>query len=454
MKKNTASQVVGCQLISKGDGSAVTSGTTTVYVTGDNGTQAVGSVGSGACTHKGNGWWSYTPAQAETNYDHVAFTFVNSSGCNQSVQIYPSFPQTGDNYARLGAPAGASVSADIAAVKVDSAAVKVKTDFLPSAAAGAAGGVFIAGSNAATSANITGNLTGNVSGSVGSVTGLTAADVAAIKAKTDALPSAPADETLIIAATDAIMTRIGAAGAGLTAIPWNASWDAEVQSECADALNAYDSPTKAELDAAVANIPGAVWDEAIAGHSTAGTTGEALGDAGAAGDPWSTALPGAYGAGTAGKIIGDNINATVSSRATPAQVNSECDAAISDAALATAANLALVIAYVDTEIAAIKAKTDQLTFTTANQIDATAITNSDKTGYVLSAAGSAALTEGYAADGAIATLPQLLYMILSLLSEKSIAGTTLTAKKLDGVTTAATFTLGDAILPASITRAT
>ncbi len=38
--------------------------------------------------------------------------------------------QTGDAYARLGAPAGASVSADIAAVKVDTAAVKVQTDKL------------------------------------------------------------------------------------------------------------------------------------------------------------------------------------------------------------------------------------------------------------------------------------------------------------------------------------
>ncbi len=79
-------------------------------------------------------------------------------------------PQTGDTYARLGAPAGASVSADVALVKVDTAASKVKTDFLPSATAGSAGGVFIAGSNAATTANITGNLTGNVTGSVASVT--------------------------------------------------------------------------------------------------------------------------------------------------------------------------------------------------------------------------------------------------------------------------------------------
>lgn len=37
-------------------------------------------------------------------------------------------PQTGDAYARLGAPAGASHAADVAAVKVDTAAVKVQTD--------------------------------------------------------------------------------------------------------------------------------------------------------------------------------------------------------------------------------------------------------------------------------------------------------------------------------------
>ncbi len=42
---------------------------------------------------------------------------------------------------------------------------------IPNATAGAAGGIFIAGSNAATTANITGNITGNLSGSVGSVTG-------------------------------------------------------------------------------------------------------------------------------------------------------------------------------------------------------------------------------------------------------------------------------------------
>jgi hypothetical protein len=128
MKKNVSGQKIGAQLVSATDGSAVTSGTTTVYVTGDAGTQAAGSVGSGACTHEGNGYWTYAPAQAETNYDLIAFTFVNSSAVPTSLQIFTTFPQTGDNYARLGAPAGASVSADVAAAKVDTAAVKVVTD--------------------------------------------------------------------------------------------------------------------------------------------------------------------------------------------------------------------------------------------------------------------------------------------------------------------------------------
>lgn len=39
--------------------------------------------------------------------------------------------QTGDNFARLGGPAGASVSADIVAMKTETAAIKAKTDNLP-----------------------------------------------------------------------------------------------------------------------------------------------------------------------------------------------------------------------------------------------------------------------------------------------------------------------------------
>jgi len=89
-------------------------------------------------------------------------------------------PQTGDAFARLGAPVGASISADIAAVKADTAAVKTKTDNLP----------------------------------------------------TD-----PADESLIIAATDAVMARLGApAGASIAADIATRATPAQVNTECDTAI--------------------------------------------------------------------------------------------------------------------------------------------------------------------------------------------------------------------------
>jgi hypothetical protein len=95
VRKNVASQVIGAEMVSASDGSAFT-GSVTCYVTGDGGTQAAGSVGSGACTHEGNGFHTYAPAQAETNYDHIAFTFTGTGAVPATVQVYPAFPQTID----------------------------------------------------------------------------------------------------------------------------------------------------------------------------------------------------------------------------------------------------------------------------------------------------------------------------------------------------------------------
>ena len=113
--------------------------------------------------------------------------------------------------------------------------------------------------------------------------------------------------------TDAISTN----GSGLSAIPWNSSWDAEVQSEVADGLAAYDPPTKAEMDAM-----------------------------------WTTAM-----------------------------------------------------------------------------------------------------VESYASDGSAATPAQILYMILCAVSEFAISSTTITGKKLDGSTTAMTWTIDSSSSPTSRTRA-
>lgn len=95
----------------------------------------------------------------------------------------------------------------------------------------------------------------------------------------------------------------------------------------ASAINA-DAITAAKVAADVtAEIADGVWDEAIAGHLGAGSTGAALNAAGSAGDPWTTPLPGAYGSGTAGFIIGTNIDALISSRLASASYTAPLDAA-------------------------------------------------------------------------------------------------------------------------------
>ena len=64
-----------------------------------------------------------------------------------------------------------------------------------------------------------------------------------------------------------------------------------------------------------------------------------------------------------------------------------------------------------------------------------------------------AQTESYASDGAAATPAQLLYMIYCAVGEFAISSTTITGKKLDGSTTAMTWTINDASNPTSRTRA-
>jgi RecA/RadA recombinase len=102
MKKNVASQKVGCQMITAADGTDFT-GAVTVEVTIDAGSQATGTVGSGAATHEGTGYHTYAPAQAETNGDLVAFTFHGTGAITATVQIYTAFPQTVDNATNIAA---------------------------------------------------------------------------------------------------------------------------------------------------------------------------------------------------------------------------------------------------------------------------------------------------------------------------------------------------------------
>lgn len=101
---------------------------------------------SGGGTHQVNGMYSVTWDATDTaNIGELHFSVVVST----ALQVFGTYvvveeavydalfaasaagfgtPQTGDSFARLGAPAGASVSADIAAVKTETASIQSDTN--------------------------------------------------------------------------------------------------------------------------------------------------------------------------------------------------------------------------------------------------------------------------------------------------------------------------------------
>jgi uncharacterized repeat protein (TIGR01451 family) len=89
MQRNKAGQAVGAQMIDKATGDPFT-GQVTVYITLANGTQAIGSVGSGIAAHKGKGYHVYAPSQAETDSNHLGYTFEGTGAITVTVQAIPS----------------------------------------------------------------------------------------------------------------------------------------------------------------------------------------------------------------------------------------------------------------------------------------------------------------------------------------------------------------------------
>jgi hypothetical protein len=185
---------------------------------------------------------------------------------------------TADMQPKLGTPAGASLAADVAAVKVQTAAIEVDT-----AEIGVAGAGLTNIDLPNQTMNITGNLTGNVSGSVGSVTAGVTLAAAAVQAIWDALTS--------------VLTTAGSIGK-LIVDNLNATISSRSSHSAADV---WASATRT-LTAAT-NIT-----------STGGTTVPQTGD--------SFARLGApAGASVSADVAA--VDAAITTRATPAQVNAE-----------------------------------------------------------------------------------------------------------------------------------
>jgi hypothetical protein len=123
-----------------------------------------------------------------------------------------------------------------------------------------------------------------------------------------------------------------------------------------------------------------------------------------------------------------------------AQVNAEVDTALSDYDGPTNAELATALGTADDAILAAIAALNNLSSAQAQ----TAVTS----------ALTAALTEGYRGTGATGSVRDLLYEIIAHMGESSISSVTKTIKKLDGSTTAKTYTLDSSSAPTSITETT
>jgi len=162
-------------------------------------------------------------------------------------------------------------------IDTEVAAIKAKTDNLPSDPADA--------SDIATAF-------GTVNTTLATIAGYVDTEVAAIKAKTDLITTFPANfgAMVINGANGHVAVVVHSVQAGAyTSAAFAANW-----------LTASGLASDA-----VAEIADGVWDEATSGHTTAGTTGKALIDSGAAGNPWSTDLATGYSGTQAGNVLNE-----------------------------------------------------------------------------------------------------------------------------------------------------
>ena len=265
----------------------------------------------------------------------------------------------------IGTPAGVSLAADVAAVQSDTNDLQSR---LPAA--------LISGRIDATVGAMQADVLTSTALAASAVTeiqtGLSTLDAAGVRAAVG-LAAANLD-TQLAAIDDAIDTEVGAIKATTDKLDPTLENSSDGWIFTAAALQ--QAPSTAGPSAA--DIADAVWDEPIASHAAvSGSTAEALNAAGASGDPWVAALPGSYTAGQAGYLLGTNLDATVSSRA-------------------SAADLATVAGYVDTEVAAIKAVTDKL--------DATLELSSDGQIFTAAALQNAPSSSGLDAAGVRAAI--------------------------------------------------
>lgn len=425
MFKNTASQKIQLFAFDATTGVAKTgdAANITAYVSIDYGTVTV--LGDTSATEmdatNAPGWYMFDLTQAETNGNDLLFTAKSSTAnikvvgrpvCTVPASFQAQVAQTGDSFPRIGAPAGASVSADVAAIKAVlpsalGANGNIKADVRDF---GGTAGTFASGRPEVNTTHIAGTAWASTtlftlaSHDPGATLGTSTLTQSQVTGGAYALNSASfafnaaLDLTTTQKASVNTEADTALSDVGLTS---TVTGRIDVATSTRLASASYTAPPTAAANA------DAVWDEILSGHVVSGSAGEALAAAGAAGDPWITALPGSYSAGQAGYIVGTFVDAAVSTRL----ATSGYTAPLSAAGTRTA--LGLASANLDTQLDALPTATE----------NADALLNRDMS----------------AVSDTNARSP--LNALRHIRNKWSLSGTTLTVTKEDDSTTAWTATM-------------
>lgn len=218
-------------------------------------------------------------------------------------------------------------------------------------------------------------------------------------------------------------------------VTWNSTALASINAECDTALTDYDGPTNTELNARTL-LAADYFDPAadtVANVTTVATT------------TTNTDMRGTDSALLASSAPTNFSDLSIS--VTTGLVDITQTGA--DKVWSTAARTITAATNITSDASAIN--------TTSGVVDTVNIVNTTTTNtdaITVSDVLTTQMTEAYAADGVAPTLAQAIFAIQQWLQERSTAATTVTVKKIDGSTSAMTFTLDDATTPTSITRAT
>ncbi|MCA0032757.1 hypothetical protein [Mesorhizobium sp. B263B2A] len=317
----------------------------------------------------------------KTKTDSLTFTVggvVDSNVVDWKGATAPAM--TGDAFARIGAPAGASVSADVAAVKVDTAAIKVQTDKVTFTVSNQVD-VNVLDWKSATAPAMTGDAFARIGAAGAGLTALGDTRIAHLDADVSSRLAASGYTAPLDAA--GVRSAVGLASANLDtqldALPTNAELttalagadDATLAAIAAlNNLSAAQVKTQADqalADASVTSVRMAHLDADVSSRSTyagADTSG-------------TTTLLSRLTNTRAGLL--DNLDAAISTRLASGSYTAPDNAGIAAISAKTAnlpsdpADQSLIIAATNTilsDTGSIKAKTDSLGFTVSGQVDA------------------------------------------------------------------------------------